>query len=116
MFWERISRHNRLRDALHDAAAAAALGHFKEERFLLSGDGRPLEDIRIPDPNWDMGQTAALNVTVFNPLQDARVAGEAAETDPALTIVYHRKVRAVQEAYHREGISNIPLATESLGG
>ena len=74
---ERISRHNRLRDALHDAAAAAALGPIKEERFLLPGEGRRPADVLIP--NWDRGQDAALNVTVINPLQDATVSGAAAE-------------------------------------
>ena len=34
---ERISRHNRLRDALHDVAASSALGPVKEGRFLLPG-------------------------------------------------------------------------------
>ena len=111
---ERISRHNRLRDALHDAAAAAALGPIKEERFLLPGEGRRPADVLIP--NWDRGQDAALDVTVINPLQDATVLGAAAEAGHALTIAYDRKVRFVGEACHREGISFVPLAAESLRG
>jgi hypothetical protein len=111
---ERISRHNRLRDALHDEAAAAALGPVKEERFLLPGVGRRPADVLIP--NWSQGRDAALDVTVINPLQEATVAGAAAEAGQALTVAYDRKVRAVGEACSREGIRFIPLAAESLGG
>ena len=102
-----------MRDALHDAAAAAALGPIKEERFLLPGKGRPPEDVRIPDPNWDRGQNAALSVTVINSLQDARVAGAAAETDHALTIAYHRKVRAVGRASQLHHWQQSPLVVST---
>lgn len=111
---ERISRHNRLRDALHDAAAAAALGPVKEERFLIPGEGRRPADVLIP--NWSRGQDAALDVTVINPLQEATVAGAAATAGHALNVAHDRKVKAVGEACQREGIAFIPLAAESLGG
>ena len=104
---ERISRHNRLRDALHDAAAAAALGPVKEERFLIPGEGRRPADVLIP--NWSRGQDAALDVTVINPLQEATVAGAAATAGHALNVAHDRKVKAVGEACQREGIAFIPL-------
>ena len=86
----------------------------KEERFLLPGEGRRPADVLIP--NWSRGQDAALDVTVINPLQEATVVGAAATAGHALTVAYERKVRAVGEACHREGIAFIPLAAESLGG
>ena len=72
---ERIGRHNLLRDALHQTAAAAALGlaPIKEGRFLLPGrDVRPA-DVLIP--GWSGGRDAALDVTVVSPLQQALVNG-----------------------------------------
>jgi hypothetical protein len=111
---ERIGRHNRLRDALHDAAAAAGLGPVKEERFLLPGVGRRPADILIP--NWSRGQDTALDVTVINPLQEATVVGASVTAGHALTVAHDRKVRAVAESCRQEGIAFIPMAAESLGG
>jgi hypothetical protein len=110
---ERIGRHNRLRDAVHSAAASAGLGPVLEERFLLPG-GRKPADVLIP--NWCRGQDAALDITVINSLQDATVVGAAAEAGHALTVAYNRKVQKVGEACRREGIAFIPLAAEALGG
>ena len=110
---ERIGRHNRLRDAVHSAAAAAGLGPVLEARFLLPG-GRKPADVLIP--NWRRGQDAALDVTVINSLQDATVEGEAAEAGHALKVAYNRKVQKVGEVCRREGIAFIPLAVEALGG
>ena len=68
---ERIARHNLLRDALWQTAAAAALGPVKEGRFLLPGrDARPA-DLLLP--RWSGGQDAALDVTVVSALQQAMV-------------------------------------------
>jgi hypothetical protein len=54
--------------------------------------------------------------TVIHPLQEATVAGAAAEPGHALTVAFNRKVRHVAAACQREGIAFIPLAAESLGG
>jgi hypothetical protein len=99
---ERIGRHNRLRDAVHSAAASAGLGPVLEERFLLPG-GRKPADVLIP--NWCRGQDAALDITVINSLQDATVVGAAAEAGHALTVAYNRKVQKVGKACRREGIT-----------
>ena len=56
---ERIARHNALRDALHDTAAAAGQ---KETRALLPGNNRRPADIYIP--GWSRGRDAALDVCV----------------------------------------------------
>ena len=74
---ERISRHNSLRDVIHNTAAAAALNPVKEGQHLLQGNNRRPADIYIR--GWSAGRDAALDVTVINPLQEATVQG-AAET------------------------------------
>ena len=63
---ERISRHNALREALHDTAVAAGLGPTKEGRFLLPGNDRRPADILVP--HWSSGKDAAIDVTVVMPL------------------------------------------------
>ena len=111
---ERIARHNLLRDALHQAAAAAALGPVKEGRFLLPGrDARPA-DLLIP--RWEGGKDTALDVTVVSALQQAMVAGSASTDGFAVGKAFDRKVARVGEACRQEGIAFIPVAADTLGG
>ena len=65
---ERIARHNLLRDAVFQTAAAANLAPLKEERAILPGtDARPA-DVLIP--HWGVGpKDLAIDVTVINPLR-----------------------------------------------
>ena len=72
---ERITRHNLLRDHLHDLAASACLSPVKEGRHLLPGANRRPADILIH--SWDGGCDAALDVTVVHPLQTEFVSGAA---------------------------------------
>ena len=111
---ERIARHNLLRDALHQTAAAAALGPVKEGRFLLPGrDARPA-DLLIP--RWEGGKDSALDVTVVSALQGAMVAGSAATDGFAVGKAFDRKIAKVGEACRQEGIAFIPVAADTLGG
>ena len=64
---ERIARHNHLRDAIFDTAAAAGLGPVKEGRFLLPGCDRRPADVLLH--NWAQGRDAALDVTVVTPMR-----------------------------------------------
>ena len=111
---KRIALHNLLRDALHQAAAAAALGPVKEGRFLLPGrDARPA-DLLIP--RWEGGKDSALDVTVVSALQQAMVAGSATTDGFAVGKASDRKVARVGEACRQEGIAFIPVAADTLGG
>ena len=111
---ERISRHNHLRDALHEMAVSAGLAPTKEGRFLLPGDDRRPADVFIP--YWAGGRDAALDVTVVNPLQAATVGGAATTPGFALTYAHNRKMQGAAEDCRRQGIAFLPLAVESLGG
>ena len=111
---ERIGRHNLLRDALHQTAAAAALAPVKEGRFLLPGrDARPA-DVLIP--GWVGGRDAALDVTVVSPLQRAMIAGAAEQDGYALNEAFRRKVAKAGEPCRQQGIAFIPLAADTFGG
>ena len=111
---ERIARHNALRDALHDTAAAAGLGPQKEGRALLPGNDRRPADILLPV--WAGGRDAALDVTVVHPLQDATRARAAAEPGHALSYAYKNKMRVTAELCDQQGIAFIPVVAESMGG
>ena len=110
---ERISRHNHLRDALHETAVAAGLGPVKEGRFLIPGADRRPADILVP--NWAGGRDAALDVTVVIPLQAATVAEAATTPGHSLNFAYQpeegeRLCRGLQKAgycffTHRVGVS-----------
>ena len=111
---ERITRHNAIRDAVHDTAAAAALSPVKEGQHLLPGNNRRPADIYIG--GWAAGRDAALDVTVINPLQDATVQGAAITAGHALSVRYNTKMTSAAAACQAEGIAFIPLVFQSLGG
>ena len=111
---ERISRHNHLRDHLHDTAVAAGLGPVREVRFLIPGqDSRPA-DVLVP--HWIGGKDAALDITVVNPCQTATVVGAATTAGHSLNFAYTRKVRGAGEACQRQGVAFLPIVVESFGG
>ena len=111
---ERITRHNNIRDHLHQLAASAALNPTKESRFLLPGQNRRPADVFIP--NWAAGLDAALDVTVVNPLQSSLVAGAAASPGHAAEFRYNTKMVGAAAACQRENIRFLPLVAETLGG
>ena len=111
---ERIARHNLLRDALHQTAAAAGLAPTKEGRALIPGNNMRPADVFIP--HWSGGRDAALDVTVTHPLQDRTRAGAAVTPGYAMDAAYARKVAGAGEQCRQQGIAFIPIVAESLGG
>ena len=111
---ERISRHNHVRDALHQTAVQAGLGPTREPDGLLPGsDDRPA-DILIP--HWCSGKDAALDFTVVNPLQAALVRGSSQDGGSAVEHTHKAKCRKYEERCAAEGIMFLPLAVDTLGG
>ena len=90
------------------------LGPTKEAHFLIPGEDSRPADIFIPQ--WASGLDAAIDVTVVNPRQDRTKVGAATTADHATTFAYQGKVRGVEEAYRRQGITLMPVVVESLGG
>ena len=64
----------------------------------------------------EVGRDAALDMTVVNPLQAAKMAGAATTPGHALTFAYTRKMRGTEDDCRRQGIAFLPLAVESLCG
>ena len=111
---ERIVRHNAVRDAIFDTAAAAGLAPLKEGRALLPGNNRRPADVFLP--HWAGGLDAALDVTITHPLQAATRAGAAATPGHAMTVAFENKCRDTEELCREQGIKFIPIVAESLGG
>ena len=111
---ERISRHNKLRDALYHTAVSAQLGPTREDRALLPGGDQRPADVMIP--NWSGGRDTAFDVTVVNPLQLALVTRAAAEPGYALSYQYQRKWQKHGQACEDQGISFAALPVETMGG
>ena len=75
--WERIAKHNHLRDAVYGAAVQAGLGPLKEPAGLLPGSDKRPADVLLP--GWTEGRDTALDITVVNPFQAAMVHRAAEE-------------------------------------
>ena len=96
---ERITRHNSIRDHVHQMAAAAVLNPVKEGRFILPGNDRRPADIFLP--NWAEGRDAALDVMVINPLQQATVVEAATTPGHSLDFAFDRKMRGAADDCQR---------------
>ena len=111
---DRIARHDRLRDAIHDKSASASLAPRKEQKDLIPGSRSKPGDIFIP--SWKSGKPAAFDVTVTSSLQ-ASVIVHAAETSGyALKQAEEKKFSKHNQGCEDQGITFIPLAVETLGG
>ena len=111
---ERIVRHNAVRDAIFDTAAAAGLAPLREGRALLPGNNRRPADVFLP--HWAGELDAALDVTITHPLQDATRAGAATTPGHAMQVAFNNKCRGTEELCREQGIKFIPIVAESLGG
>ena len=90
MSGERIVRHNEIRDATYEMAAASNSTSSREVPHLLPGtDARPAD---IHMRRWTKGKDTAFDVTVINPLQIALVDRCAAEPGHALDVNRRRKM------------------------
>ena len=111
---ERISRHNHLRDIIHETAAAAALSPSKEDRFLIPGEEVRPADVLLP--YWENGQDTAIDVTVISSLQQATVASAAVTPGHALNFAYAKKMDKAGDSCRAQGIGFVPFVVEALGG
>jgi hypothetical protein len=110
----RICRHNRLRDAIHQAASHAGLQPQHEVCHLFpDSDDRP-GDVFLP--LFQRGRGAVLDVTVINTLQAQTVNRASAHSGSAAETAKKRKNDRYATRCDDVGIDVIPLAVETLGG
>lgn len=111
---ERIARHDRLRDAICEAASSAALAPQRERRDLFPNSTERPADIFLK--SWVQGKDAALDVTVISPLQEAQLRHEADRAGAALDAAKKRKMDHYYALCREVGVEFVPLAVETLGG
>ena len=111
---ERIARHNLLRDAVFQTAAAANLAPLKEERAILPGtDARPA-DVLIP--HWGVGpKDLAIDVTVINPLRQDLAEKSAKEPGVGLKTAFNLKWRKYGDPCDQEGVTFCPFVLDTFG-
>jgi hypothetical protein len=106
----RVTRHNRLRDALFWLLAAAGMSPQKEQGSFEEDRTRPA-DVLVPD--WKLGKSGAFDITVVSPLTSTLLSG--AGGNDAVTPAELRK--------HEENDAKcadlhwlcVPLAVDSYG-
>jgi hypothetical protein len=109
---DRIARHDRLRDAIFNAAQNAALAPQMEVSGLIPGSNARPADVFLS--SWENGRAAAVDVTVISPLQSTLVRDSAAIPGYALQVAENRKRQAYEESLGR-GTDLIPVAVDTFG-
>jgi hypothetical protein len=99
---ERIARHDRLRDAIFEAAASAALEPERECRDLFPNSTERPADVYLK--SWVRGRDAALDVTITSPLQKSQVRREADHAGVALEAAKQRKMTRYYETCDNLGV------------
>ena len=110
---DRINRHHALRDALFSAAQSAALASQRGPLFDPQAPGRVQ---RISFSLTDVGDPAAMDVTVISTMQPLTQTGEASDRGYGLKVGEGRKMTAHNADCQAAGVAFVPLVVETLGG
>jgi hypothetical protein len=109
---DRIARHDRLRDAIFNAAHSAALAPRMEVAGLIPGSNSRPADVFLP--SWENGKAAAIDVTVISSLQKALIRDSASTPGFALQVAESRKRQTYGDALGRD-VALLPLAVDVFG-
>ena len=110
--YERIHRHDTLRDAIFESAKFAGLSPIKEARVVANSQSRP-GDICID--NW-CGKQTAFDVAVTSPLSQTALPQSYKTPGAALSSMKTRKLDKHPRACQINGVTFVPLVVETLGG
>ena len=109
--YERIHRHDIIRDAIHDVAKHAGLSPVPEARLVANSQSRP-GDIFLP--NWRSRQTA-FDVAVTSPLSQSALPQSSSTPGAAIQQMKSRKMNKHFRPCQSNGIMFVPLVVETLG-
>ena len=110
--FERIHRHDTIRDAIFDSARHAGLSPVKEARVIANSLSRP-GDIFLP--NW-RGKQTAFDVAVTSPLSKTALPHSHKTPGAALSMMKSHKLSKHSRPCQVNGVAFIPLVVETLGG
>lgn len=110
--FERIHRHDIIRDAIFDSANHAGLSPVKEARLIANSQSRP-GDIFLQ--NW-RGKPTAFDVAVTSPLSQSALPLSHKTPGAALATMKAHKNNKHSRACQTNGVAFVPLVVETLGG
>ena len=110
--YERIHRHDTIRDAIFESARHAGLSPLKEARVVANSLSRP-GDIYLP--NW-RGKQTAFDVAVTSPLSQTALPHSHKKPGAALALMKSHKLSKHARPCQVNGVAFVPLVVETLGG
>lgn len=112
---DRTTRHNALRDVIHNNMVTAVFSPVLEPPHILRNSGQKPADIFTP--NWADGKAACFDVAVTCPLQSKYLAHSAqTQLYAANHYAEYVKVPKYTKVVEEMGLNFIPLIFESFGG
>ena len=88
-----VSRHNVIRNTIHDVCRRAALSPILEQGAGLDNEGTLSRPADILIPTWTMGKAGALDITVVHPLNNSNIFGASTSAYQCLASAEERKHR-----------------------
>lgn len=112
---DRVIRHNAIRDLLFNLCSQACLQPKKEVSNLVSGTSERPGDVFIP--RWNLGKSAAIDVSITFPMQPKFIIKTAEKGGVAAKAAELAKNSKYQTSLqNRTDIVFIPFILESFGG
>ena len=110
-----VSRHNRIRDILVETCRQAHIGVKVEVGNNLSRDHSKTRPADILLPNWFLGRTAALDVSITSPLNPVTLLEAGVSATAAAQATEARKHKANDPKCSELGWVCVPMVVETYG-
>ena len=110
--YERIHRHDTIRDAIYETARHAGLSPLKEARLVANSQSRPGN---IFLQNW-RGRQTAFDVAVTSPLSQSSLPRSSISPGAAIASMKSHKLNKHFRPCQANGVLFVPLVVETLGG
>eukprot|EP00731_Ephydatia_muelleri_P016004 Em0009g428a len=110
-----VSRHNRIRDILVETCRRAHIGVKVEVGNNLSRDHSKTHPADILLPNWFLGRTAALDVSITSPLNPVTLLEAGVSATAAAQATEARKHQANDPKCSELGWVCVPMVVETYG-
>ena len=110
-----VSRHNRIRDILVETCRQAHIGVKVEVGNNLSRDHSKTRPADILLPNWFLGRTAALDVSITSPLNPVTLLEAGVSATAAAQATEARKHQANDPKCSELGWVCVPMVVETYG-
>ena len=108
-----VSRHNRIRDILVETCRRAHIGVKVEVGNNLTRDHSKTRPADILLPNWFLGRTAALDVSITSPLNPVTLLEAGVSATAAAQATEARKHKANDPKCSELGWVCVPMVVES---